>query len=463
MSKFLTIIKSLARKLCEGRPPARLFRGAYGRARLSCRPRPYPLRCSSRPCYPLTCWPRPCSIFCWPLLLLALCLFLTQHPAPLQAAALSERELVQALKKEEGNAKERRAGLSRLTQEERRLNADLAAAEDRIMQLESGLEKQQTKLTSLASSGENLQNQYEALAAERQKTEDAMNETLRTLWELHSRRLGVGGRDLPDWHVTDREYIWSNELLASLEVYRIKIQDQEVELGKVRHSRQIVGEDINAQINLITREKEKLLTERVRYAERLAILRNQKQDAEAELSATLQLISNLNFSIKTARERESQAQAKPAKPQNTGQVELPGTVGITGGNIEQAKGSLVRPVNGKVGQSFRPDASPPVRGLVFETPQGSEVRAAHGGRVMYNDTMRGRGRVVVLQHGDAYFTVYAFLAESLVRSGQEVKRGQAIGRSGMYADVNGENQAPGLYFELRFHQKAVNPDPWLAK
>ncbi len=382
----------------------------------------------------------------------------------LAAEPLSERDLVDALKKEEVKAKERRGSLSRLTAEERRLNSDLAEAEARILKLEGGIDEQQAKLSQLAGSGEDLQKKYEELAKERLKAEEALSEVLRTLWELHSRRLAVGGRDLPDWHVTDREYIWSNTLFASLEAYRTVIQDQEVELGKIAHNRRLVGESISAQMSQIVREKEKLLTERVRYAERLAVLRNEKQDTEAELSSTLQLISNLNFSIKSAREKEAKAakdeQAARKAAEKSGQVSLPDGTGASGGNIEKGKGSLPSPVaKGKRVFNYKPDGVPPMRGLGFSTAAGTEVRAVHNGRVMFNDTMRGLGQVVVIQHGEAYYTVYAFLSESLVRGGQEVARGQGIGRTGFYPAING----PGLYFELRFHQKAINPEQWLAQ
>jgi len=106
---------------------------------------------------------------------------------------------------------------------------------------------------------------------------------------------------------------------------------------------------------------------------------------------------------------------------------------------------------------YAPDAKPPVRGLGLSVGQGDPVRAVAYGRVVHNDTMRGFGRVVILMHGQAYYTLYAFLADSPLRLGQEVGGGQQVGTAGFYPDANG----PGVYFELRFHQKAINPDAWL--
>ncbi|MCC8193850.1 MAG: peptidoglycan DD-metalloendopeptidase family protein, partial [Deltaproteobacteria bacterium] len=58
-----------------------------------------------------------------------------------------------------------------------------------------------------------------------------------------------------------------------------------------------------------------------------------------------------------------------------------------------------------------------------------------------------------------YYSLYMFLSESPLSIGQDVERGETVGTSGFVTSLNG----PGLYFELRHHQKAVNPEQWLRK
>ena len=76
------------------------------------------------------------------------------------------------------------------------------------------------------------------------------------------------------------------------------------------------------------------------------------------------------------------------------------------------------------------------------------------GKVVHNDTLRGFGHVVIVYHGFDYYSLYAYLSETYVRNGQEVEKDEPLGVVGYYPKADG----PGLYFELRFHQKPINPN-----
>ena len=82
-----------------------------------------------------------------------------------------------------------------------------------------------------------------------------------------------------------------------------------------------------------------------------------------------------------------------------------------------------------------------------------------GGKVVHNDVLRGFGTVLILQHGDDYYSLYAFLGNSPLQVGQDVAGRQQLGTVGYYPAIRG----PGLYFELRFKQKAINPEQWLSR
>jgi len=95
---------------------------------------------------------------------------------------------------------------------------------------------------------------------------------------------------------------------------------------------------------------------------------------------------------------------------------------------------------------------------VLAVPEGSPVVAAADGRVVFTGTLRGLGRVLILAHDDRCHTVYACLSETSLAVGEAVPRQGLIGRSG-YCN---QTRAPGVYFELRFREKALNPAEWLA-
>ena len=72
--------------------------------------------------------------------------------------------------------------------------------------------------------------------------------------------------------------------------------------------------------------------------------------------------------------------------------------------------------------------------------------------------MRGYGRVVMLQHGPRLRTVYAHLSEILVRKGDVVQGGQAIGKSGSSGNASGAH----LHFEIRRWGREEDPVPLLG-
>lgn len=371
----------------------------------------------------------------WPgvvLRALALLLLLVPSAALAASPAAEASGLEKQIAQEQARAKARRDSLSRMTAEERGIDKDLAGAEAAILRLENSLAREERTLENLAASDLDLLAKGKTVRTELAKTEHAMTEVLHVLWELHARRLGVGGRDLPDWHMTDREHAWSAELFTALDAHRKTLAEQEKELAVIGARRDALQREANARILALNAEKEELLAARVRYGKRLAELRKSKQDVEEELKSVLALVRNLNLRLLAAEEQ---------------------------GDIAKAQGKLPWPVSGKVRKRFDPSARPPVRGVTLGLPGDTEVRAVHWGKVVHNDVLRGIGRVVILMHGEEYYSLYAFLSDSPMRVGQEVAKGEVLGTSGFVTTIDG----PGLYFELRHHQKAVNPEQWLHK
>jgi len=351
--------------------------------------------------------------------------------APNSAAApVPVSQLEKDLAREQQKAAQRRKSLQRLTEQERKLNTDLAAAEKRILDLEKGIASQQARLRQLDGADSKARAEYEALLAEQARTEEAQAQALRLLWEATGRRIAVGGREMADWTETDREYVWSRELYASLEKYRKELDEQEAKLAQVLGRRDKISRDVQRSVRVVNEEKSKLLKTRIEYDRRLAELRRQRGSTEAELQNILKLVESLNLQIS---ERYK-------------------------GSIASMKGKLPLPVSGTVRVRYAPQGNPASRGLGFSATEGAEVRAVAGGTVVHNDVLRGFGTVLILQHGEEYYSLYAFLGNSPMKVGQDVAGRQTIGTAGYYPAIKG----PGLYFELRFKQKAINPEPWFA-
>ena len=98
-------------------------------------------------------------------------------------------------------------------------------------------------------------------------------------------------------------------------------------------------------------------------------------------------------------------------------------------------------------------------GIDIASPNGTPVKTAAPGEVIYNGWLRGYGRVVVIDHGRGFSTLYAHLSASLVHEGQIVKAGANIARVGRTGNVTGYH----LHFEVRVYGTPADPIRYLKR
>src|SRR5690606_8288073 len=96
-------------------------------------------------------------------------------------------------------------------------------------------------------------------------------------------------------------------------------------------------------------------------------------------------------------------------------------------------------------------------GLDFRCYIGAPSRAAAEGKITFVGTKTGYGRVIEVSHGNGLMTRYAHLSALRARVGQGVAAGDVIGLMGS----TGRSTGPHLHFEVRVHDRAVNPRPFL--
>ena len=117
------------------------------------------------------------------------------------------------------------------------------------------------------------------------------------------------------------------------------------------------------------------------------------------------------------------------------------------------------PVRGRVlvGYGDR-TSSGPNAGIDIMVPEGTPVKAAENGVVIYaGDGLKEFGNTVLIRHEDGLVTVYGHVGSISVSRGDKVRRGQQIARSGM----TGNATVPELHFEVRKSAKPVNPIQFL--
>lgn len=175
----------------------------------------------------------------------------------------------------------------------------------------------------------------------------------------------------------------------------------------------------------------------------LALVKNQKDYYARSIRELEAASKNLEKLIKTLRRKKSEGKSLFAR----------------------MRGRLSLPVRGKLEKKYGPYQDTKLKiklyhkGIDLRARRNSEVRAVFDGKVVYAGWFVGYGKVVIIDHGGSYFTLYAHLSDLLKREDASVVVGEPIGRIGDTGSLKGAY----LYFELRHKGISQDPWPWFAK
>jgi len=129
------------------------------------------------------------------------------------------------------------------------------------------------------------------------------------------------------------------------------------------------------------------------------------------------------------------------------------------------KGLLKLPVKGKIISSFGAftDEEYHVKryrsGIDIQADRGEPVRAVSGGVVKYANWFKGYGNMIIIDHGEHYYTVYAHTEELFKSENDPVEPEEVVATVGDTGSQSGSK----LYFEIRHHGKPVDPLSWISK
>ncbi len=354
-------------------------------------------------------------------------------------------------------ASESHAAASRLKGQEskvlaqlRRIERDLATTRRRVRVLE---EKRRVLDQQLASTRVTLEESIVSLEQQRTK----LARRLRNLYKfgaerdlefmLSSRSFGML---LARWDFLMRVAQQDRQLLDDISAKREQVQEtkQELETNLTRLQRNARATETQ------TRRLTNLRQERQSSVETIRTQREAYEAAAAELDKTARALARLLADL----ERKRRAEADRAIAQ--GRNPQPYT-----GDFARGRGQIEWPVRGPVVGHFGPEKHPRFgtitlnNGVDIQAAAGTPVLAAGKGRVDYTSDDYGTfGEIIVLNHGDGYYTLYGHLSEIGVTQGQEVQPGQTIGRVG---DSGTSLKGTVLHFEVRKGGAALNPEEWL--
>tara|TARA_B110001454_G_scaffold219201_1_gene251900 strand:- start:45123 stop:46223 length:1101 start_codon:yes stop_codon:yes gene_type:complete len=129
--------------------------------------------------------------------------------------------------------------------------------------------------------------------------------------------------------------------------------------------------------------------------------------------------------------------------------------------IVKNKGRLKPPMDGEVSQTYGANVVDSIivnnSGVFLASTNVQAIKALFNAEVVFSGTMDGLGNVVILDHGDNYYSVYGNLNSISVKTKQIVRTGQVIAQSD-FSPLFGSN---GLYFEMRHYSQSLNPRDWI--
>ena len=202
-----------------------------------------------------------------------------------------------------------------------------------------------------------------------------------------------------------------------------------------------LAQELIEQINIISLEKEK-------RSKLLVGIRNKK-------SLGIAAIESLKNS---ANELDQTMKALSIEFKQFKQVEKIKTKDFT-----SFKGLLNMPVKGKIISSFGHYKNTKFNvknfrsGIDIKADMGEPIHALYDGMIIYSSWFKGYGNMIVIAHGEKYYSVYAHIEELFKTKGDKVEQDEVIATVGDTGSMAGS----GLYFELRHHGKPVNPLGWL--
>jgi murein hydrolase activator len=375
---------------------------------------------------------------------------------------LSDKE--QALQQTQKRLKEERAKASDARKREASLLAELEAIDRRLAEKRKQVAILDARIRRSADEISELQRDISRLEGQRAGQEDAMAQRLRAMYRLQAQggalpvllsgddpvAQAVRLRHLATLATVDarmiREYRLTSEGLADR---KDRLEARRKELSALRGEAESERAEADREAG-----KRRMILARVKderaYHDRMV----------GELSEATR---RLEAFVRDLQERRRVAKIPPPASKAPKSAAAPSESSAPGVGLGAMRGRLGWPAEGRVVEEYGARVNPRFgtktfrNGIDIDAVEGSGVHAVYPGRVLYTGWFRGYGNLIIVDHGNEYYTLYAHVADIKVAEGDDVKQGQVIATVG----DTGSLQGPRLYFEVRYQGKPQDPAQWL--
>jgi len=369
---------------------------------------------------------------------------------PIQAEQRKLREAEQQLKEERRKAAEAREKETSILAELDRVEQRLADKQRDIARLDGRIRKAQADVTT-------LRGEVHGLERQRSGQEQALARRLQAMYKVHAQ-----GGALPlllsgDDPVARAVAVRHLASLAALDARLIQEYRGTSDRLDDRRRREEIRERELADLKSdAQREQAEVDRDAAKRRVLLAKVRDERAYHERMVGELSEATRKLEAFIRDLQAKQRRlARVPPAKPG----IEPPGV------GFGTLRGRLPWPTEGRVIAAFGAQVHPRFgtrtfrNGVDIEAGEGRDVAAVYGGHVVYTGWFKGYGNLIILDHDHEYYTLYAHVADILVKEGDDVRQGQRIGTVGDTGSLEG----PRLYFEVRFQGKPQDPEQWLRQ
>lgn len=233
------------------------------------------------------------------------------------------------------------------------------------------------------------------------------------------------------------------------------ILEQDRELLKDYRGR-IQGVEAAAQELVQLQQKQQVLRDENRKS--LAVVAQARKLKDDLLGKVRSEQKSLDSRLAELKERAARLGGLLKKLETRKSAEYTGKAGV----FSKQKGRLPWPVEGPVKVGFGPGRHPELgtlqesHGIEISAPVNSPVKAVWDGRIVFSNSFKGYGNLLIIDHGDNYYTLYAQASRLIKPVGAKVLKGETVAYSGF-------DGSDALYFEIRSSGKPVNPMDWIMK
>ena len=339
------------------------------------------------------------------------------------------------------------------------LTEELSAVARRVRELEAGVDAEQARLGvlegQLGSARARLGTLDRTIAGQSKRLERLRGEYRIALTRLERRVRELYMTDGPDTLAFVLGTASFTDLIDNLDLLdRIGRQDERIATSvksardgvadarrRTRAARAeaarveaAVSSATTEQRGIVTRlvaSRDALVAARSEKTTTLASIRSDRDSTLAEIDALEQQSAALEARIREAQQRSS----------------VPAVVAPSGSGV------LGWPVSGPVTSGFGVRWGRMHEGIDIAVGEGTPVRAAAAGTVIYAGWMSGYGNLVAVDHGNGLSTAYAHNSSLAVSVGQSVAAGEIVSYSGN----TGNSTGPHVHFEVRVNGSAVDP------